>query len=284
MEIGFVSKYSEERVAFAGAHGFDTLEIPVNPGGDLDWATMSADDAKRVREVFEEREVRVASVFVNVPHLDPDAPKRKAHAKYFTTALKRARELGTNIVTTLGVGNPAQSPEDNLPVFQDLFTEHAKVAEGEGVVIGFENWPNAGGYPVTVGNIAYTPALWEKMFDAVPSPAIGLEFDPSHLRWLGIPAAPAIRQFADRIHFFHAKDTEILSDRLESGGIFSHGWWRYRVPGWGELDWQEIFCVLAEIGYDRGMVIEQEDPVFSGERFDEGLLLGLKYLDHFVVR
>lgn len=40
------------------------------------------------------------------------------------------------------------------------------------------------------GNIAHNPELWDAMFEAVPSKALGLSFDPSHLLWLGIDDIP----------------------------------------------------------------------------------------------
>jgi sugar phosphate isomerase/epimerase len=46
----------------------------------------------------------------------------------------------------------------------------------------------------------------------------------------------------------------------------------------GQVDWQAIAAALKEIGYTAGMVIEHEDPLYEGERFEEGLCLGLEFL------
>lgn len=135
-------------------------------------------------------------------------------------------------------------------------------------------------------NIAYTPEHWDKMFDAVPSPALGLEFDPSHLCWQGIDYLWAVRQYADRIYHIHAKDTEILVERRnQCGNLAPGGWWRYRIPGWGEINWTKFISALCEIGYAGGIAIEHEDPIFIGERRVEGLILGYKHLsERLVVR
>jgi sugar phosphate isomerase/epimerase len=87
-----------------------------------------------------------------------------------------------------------------------------------------------------------------------------------------------IHQFADRMVFMHAKDTEVMKERLGQVSIYGDGWWRYRMPGMGQVNWEAIAQALAEIGYWAGMVIEHEDPVFEGERFEEGLSLGLRFL------
>jgi sugar phosphate isomerase/epimerase len=76
----------------------------------------------------------------------------------------------------------------------------------------------------------------------------------------------------------HAKDTEIMEDRLGHVGIYGNGWWRYRMPGMGEVDWDGIAQALAEIGYRGDVIIEHEDPVFEGDRFEEGLSLGIRFL------
>jgi sugar phosphate isomerase/epimerase len=166
-----------------------------------------------------------------------------------------------------------------VALFGKVFGEYARWAEDKGVRIGLENCPHVHTeHGIQIGNIAYTPELFEEMFNAVPSLAVGLEYDPSHFYWLGVDYVGVIHQFAERMVYAHAKDTEVLEDRLGQVGIYGNGWWRYRMPGMGEVDWEAIARALAEIGYTTGMVIEHEDPVFEGERFEEGLAMGLKFL------
>ena len=43
-----------------------------------------------------------------------------------------------------------------------------------------------------------------------------------------------------------------------------NNWWRYRIPGMGQLDWRAIISALVEIGYQGAIDIENEDPVFPG--------------------
>ncbi|KRG09819.1 hypothetical protein ACA29_22235 [Lederbergia galactosidilytica] len=35
-------------------------------------------------------------------------------------------------------------------------------------------------------NIAYSPEIWEVLFETVPSTKLGLEIDPAHMVWQGI--------------------------------------------------------------------------------------------------
>lgn len=95
-----------------------------------------------------------------------------------------------------------------------LFTFLAVHAEKQDVKLAFENWPR--------NNTMFgaTPETWDAMFNAVPSPALGLCYDPSHLLWQGIEYIQPIWDFRDRIYHAHAKDTEILAAGRDRYGIF----------------------------------------------------------------
>jgi sugar phosphate isomerase/epimerase len=121
--------------------------------------------------------------------------------------------------------------------------------------------------------MAFSPEIWKAMFDAVPSRALGLEIDPSHLVFLGIDYIQAILDFGDRIVHFHAKDIDI--DERKRGVLgfygqafgplqgFGNGWWRFRAPGWGVIDWHRVISALTEVGYEGNIDIEHEDEVFA---------------------
>ena len=61
----------------------------------------------------------------------------------------------------------------------------------------------------------------------------------------------------------------------------------------GEIDWKGIFKSLHEIDFNGPMIVEHEDPIFGGDRSENGLVfgprtekgykLGLKYLRGFDV-
>src|SRR5947199_94784 len=64
-----------------------------------------------------------------------------------------------------------------------------------------EGW-HPDGYP---GNIAYSPELWEWMFGL----GLYLNWDPSHLVWLGIDPVETILPYAKHIVHAQAKDIEL---------------------------------------------------------------------------
>ena len=293
MKLGFVTQYSKERIEFAGKAGFDSLEIFTEKGAPLDIEKLSEKDVQEFVDFMSVNGVKLATLACSINHLHGDKAKRKENNEYFIKAIKICKKLGADIVATNAWAGSSKSPKENMKDYKDVFSEYARVAEAEGVKIAIENCPHSVGYPIPIGNIGYSPEMWEAMFEAVPSKAIGLEFDPSHLFWLGVDYIKAIRDFGERIYAFHAKDTEIRKDILGKVGIFGKqfgkksdwdlGWWRYRIPGWGMVDWTDVFRALNDIGFKGPMVIEHEDPVFGDDRTDEGLILGLRFLKQFML-
>lgn len=269
MGVGFCTRFSEERVKFAKEAGFDCLEIFA--GGELDPEKASDEDVKRSRGILDRYGVGVATVF----HYENYAENTEVAARHFRRTMDFCKMLGTRIITC-NAWVPAGKLEEQLPFYKRVFSRFAEWAEDLGMKVAIENCPHG------MRNIAFSPLAWEKMFEAVPSQAIGLEFDPSHLVFQGIDYVEPIYDFADRIYAFHAKDTEILHRELRRQGNLVPGWWRFRIPGWGDVDWQKVFIALNDIGYRGHIVIEHEDPVFSGERTDEGLRLGLRFLKQFL--
>ena len=151
-----------------------------------------------------------------------------------------------------------------------------------------EGW-HPDGYP---GNLAYSPELWDWMFGL----GLYLNFDPSHLLWLGIDPVAALRPCVERVIHAHAKDAEVFPEQRNRYGFFGRsvdrpdpwdvGWWRYRIPGLGEVDWTGYVDALYEGGFDGFLSVEHEDPVWGGspDLVEAGLELAQRNLSPLVVR
>jgi sugar phosphate isomerase/epimerase len=154
-------------------------------------------------------------------------------------------------------GQPLQQQVDEI---ERVYTErYFPACEKNKVRILWE--PYQGG-----PNIATGPIGWEALFKKFNnSPNVGLQFDPSHLVWQMMDEVAAAREFADKIYDVHLKDTEILWHLVKRGGIQPvnrQSWWRFRVPGYGSVDWKGFFSVLSEVGYKGAMNIENEDNFY----------------------
>ena len=153
--------------------------------------------------------------------------------------------------------------EDCVEVFPALLDYAAK----HDVRLACENW-----YATNIQHLGH----WDRLFELVPHPNFGLNFDPSHLYWQGIDHIAAIEKYASRIFHCHAKDTEVLDAKLKVVGNQGDGWWRYVIPGLGRIHWGQHIATLRRCGYNGALSIEHEDGAIGSE---EGFLVGKKNLE-----
>lgn len=195
-------------------------------------------------------------------------------------ALLAARAYGANVVGCFAGRIPGTPVPDSIPRFREVFSELARIAEGEGVRLAFENCLQGGNWERGETTIGFHPAAWELMFDAVPSAALGLEWEPCHLMCQLIDPLPVLERYAGRIFHVHGKDGQLNAGLLRSSG--THGpehVVRHRFPGLGDSDWTVIFQTLAAAGYQGVIDIEGgHDPVFREAREMEGQANALAYL------
>jgi sugar phosphate isomerase/epimerase len=292
VEIGFASLVGVEPMPFeelarrASDKGLTAIEVNTGPGyapidaasygGHLDLAAIVRDGSGSVNEILARYSVRIASLAPMLNLLTADPKLREERIAYMRLTVDAAVKLKVRTVVTfagssfgmhfygmpgLGDDHSSNRSGDNIRIFKEVYGPLADYAEDRGVRIAFETAGRGG----PEGNVAHSPELWDRMFDAVPSTALGLSFDPSHLVWLQIPNPPdVIRAYGSRIYHFDGKDCEILHARLWRQGILGGAWWRYRLPGLGALDWPAIFSALRDVGYDDVIAIENEDPLVPG--------------------
>ncbi|MDD8014236.1 MAG: sugar phosphate isomerase/epimerase [Acidobacteriota bacterium] len=103
-------------------------------------------------------------------------------------------------------------------------------------------------------------------------PALGFNFDPSHLLWQGIEPHLFIREFPDRIYHVHMKDAAVTLDG-RNGILGSHlpfgdlrRGWNFRSPGHGDVAFEEIIRELNGIGYEGPLSVEWEDNGMDREQ------------------
>ncbi len=182
-----------------------------------------------------------------LPDMSEEDARQEEIARLGREAIDSAAQQGVPTVTTIIGRAPGRNGDENIALFAELFTPLAAHAESKQVRLAFENWPRNGTM------LATTPELWDAMFTAVPSPALGLCYDPSHLYWQGIEYIQPIWDFRDRIYHAHAKDTEILMAARNRYGTYGRqmaatepaSWWRYRLPGYGAVDWRRYVDTLV---------------------------------------
>jgi sugar phosphate isomerase/epimerase len=308
MKLGFLTACMPERsleeiAAWAGSNGFEALELAAWPSlGDRPFTAShvhadaehgAAAEAERVLGILDASGLAVSALAYYDNNLSPDPAEREAFHRHLRLCVDVAAELGGVPVGTFIGRDPGRSVAENLRDAEGIFPPLVEYAGERGVRLMIENCVMEGwhpdGYP---GNLAYSPELWEWMF----SLGLHLNFDPSHLLWLGIDPVDALRPYVDRVAHAHAKDAEMFAAERNRYGFFGRtatreedpwdmGWWRYRLPGLGEVDFRRYVDTLYEGGFEGVLSVEHEDPVWGGtpELVEAGLRIARDNLRPLVV-
>jgi len=261
----------EEVAKWGSENGFDAVDSSVE----------NADICKKYG-------LEVGCTFLRANVLTPDDEAREQAQEEAMKIIDQAVSKGIKRAMISHRRQPGMSTEESIEIFKKGYAPVAQHAEQYDFKLVMEIWPGFG------QNLARSPELFRALFDAVPSPSLGICLDPSHLVLQGIDYIRATKEFGDRIFYSHAKDTEILPDQLYEYGVFGQslntdrlctGWWRYRLPGYGEINWARFISTLIEVGYDDVLAIEHEDEIWYGspELNKKGLLLAKNVLEPYLI-
>jgi len=267
-------------VSWAAEVGLGSLDLPeINAG---------------IRKMCDAAGIAIGSVDFGAGGglLSKDSGARRKAVAAMKRRIKATAAHGSGVVfLVLSPDDRSQSRADSFEVFKKVYPGIVKYAEEQGVQLAIEPWP--GGAP-TYPNLGCTPETLRAVFEAVPSPNLGICYDPSHFVRIGVDYKRLLTEFGDRVRHVHAKDTEILEDGLYLYGClgqnfgrrygYGEGWWRYCIPGWGQVDWRWVVARLEEIGYGGPLAIELEDHRYSGSVAlnKKGVLAAKAYLEHII--
>jgi sugar phosphate isomerase/epimerase len=301
MQLGFVSAILgdlslEEVLAFAADEGFACVELMCWPPGKadrryagvthLDVTKFGDDDAAHVRDLLRIHGVAISGLGYYPNPLDPDPAHRKAVGEHLVKVIRGAAKLGVGVVNTFVGRDPAKTVDANFELMGKVWPPLLAEAKAAGVKVGIEHCPMLFSDDEWPGgkNVAVSPALWRRMFDAFPDAPLGLNFDPSHLVWQFIDCARAVREFGPRLVHVHAKDERIDQARLYEVGVLGLGWHTPKLPGLGDVRWGEFFAALTDAGYAGPVCIEVEDRAYEGSLADRrrSLRQSRKFLEQFV--
>ena len=269
----------DEVAAWAAENGFDALEVACWPAAEAErrrYAGVShidvdaLDDSaiRRVNDVLQRSGLTISALAYYPNPLDPDPAQRSAAQAHLRKVIDAAARLGVNLVGTF-IGRDQSKPPE--PAFAEVL-EHwppiVRFAADRGVRIAIENCPMIFSTDEWPGgrNLAYSPALWRRLFEAMPGDTLGLNLDPSHLVWQFIDIPRVVGEFGSRIYHVHAKDLEVDRDGLYENGVMSLGigWQVPRMPGLGEVPWNRFIAALIAARYDGVVSVEHEDRAFEG--------------------
>ena len=210
----------EEAVDIAAEMGFSCLEVACWPAGKAErrYAGVSHIDAERVLEdddyakyvldVAAAKNIRISSLAFYPNVLDPDQEKSETAIAHLKALIRASAKLGVNMVTTFIGKDQHKTLEENIELFKQVWPDIILLAEENGVKVGIENCPMLFGPDQWPGgqNLMCTPAIYRRLFEIIPSPNFGLNFDPSHYVWQQLDYLKTVYDFKDRIFHVHFKD------------------------------------------------------------------------------
>jgi sugar phosphate isomerase/epimerase len=277
-KLGVLCDFSDANLEFVKSEGFTSMQLRLNPDR-LDDAAIAS-----IKDKIQRAGIYVSSLAVDGNHIDPDPAGREKVNTYALKCIELCGKLGIPNIGGQSGTIKGQRLQQQVDEIVRVYSEkYFAACEKNHVRILWE--PYAGG-----PNIATGPLGWEALFKAFNnSPHVGLQFDPSHLVWQFMDPVAAAREFVDKIYDVHLKDTEILWHVLRRSGIQpidNVRWWRFRIPGYGSVDWKGFFSVLSEAGYSGAMNIENEDnfyyPAYNQGNFTEQYKRGFHLAHEFL--
>lgn len=252
-------------------HGFECFQVFI-------WEKIGSLDLERtaseILEVIGDRAVISSLGMFGNPL------KEEQCAKDWARCIDACRLFNCDIVSGFAGAIEGKPLPESMPQFKKVWGELAKRAEDKGVRIAFENCEMGGYWHDVRWNIAHAPTAWEMMFNEVPSPNVGLEWEPCHQMVSLIDPLPQLRKWIKKVFHVHGKDATIAWDVVRESGIRGgkpYVW--HRTPGFGDTNWTDVISILRMNGYKGTIDIEGwHDPVYRQDLEMTGQVHALNYL------
>jgi len=282
MQLGYASAIVpdlplEDVLALAAECDLECVEVMCWPKGKaqrryagvthIDVEGFGQAEADAVRAACEATGVAISALGYYPNPLSPDAEESRVAVEHLEKVILAAEALGLSRVNTFIGRDPSKSVDANWPRLMEVWPPLVALAGEHGVRIGIENCPMLFTDDEWPGgkNLAHSPAVWRRLFEAIPDAHFGLNYDPSHLVWQMMDWAAPLREFADRLFHVHAKDVRVERDRLNDVGVLATPLQFHtpKLPGLGDIDWGRFVSVLTDVGYRGPVCIEVEDRAFE---------------------
>ncbi len=303
MQLGFVTAILpelsfEEVLATAADIGYDCVEVMCWPVGKatrryagithIDVSDFDDAAAKEIKALTDKYGVSISGLGYYPNALSPDEGEATTAIEQIRRVIAASAKLGVNRMNTFIGRDWTKSVDDNFPKFEAVWKPIIAYAEEQGVKVGIENCPMLFGNDEWPGgkNLAHSPAIWRRMFEAIPSDNFGLNYDPSHPVWLQMDYLKPMRDFSHKLFHMHAKDVRVDQHLLDELGILAHpnDYHTPKLPGMGDVNWGLFFSVLTDTGYNGPVCVEVEDRAYedSVENRKRALVQSHTYLRNFI--
>ncbi|MEO7991355.1 MAG: sugar phosphate isomerase/epimerase [Chryseolinea sp.] len=303
LDLGFVSAILAERsfenvIDFAAQHRFKCVELMCWPKGKaerryagvthIDVEALTKKSASVILEYVIQKGIYISGLGYYPNPMDPDPKKAKVYVDHIKKVIRAASLLNVPVVNTFIGRDYTKNLDDNFKMFSKVWLGIVKLAEDQNVKVGIENCPMLFTQDEWPGgkNMAVSPAIWNRMFDIVPSKNFGLNYDPSHMIWQMMDPIQPIYDFKERLHHIHLKDAKVYKNKLDKVGILATPleYHSPKLPGLGDVNWNHFFTALTDVRYRGPICIEVEDKSFETNEKDveAAILTSRNYLSQFL--
>ena len=266
----FGSETLEQVADFAKQAGIACMEVSVDPGStQLDPMTFDTARADGVKKMLSDRGVGISALSFYDNMTEPAKVEERQQIAMKT--IDAAALLGVPVVCLIaGMAAPNMNKANTIKkVLPKVFAPILAHAAEKQIKIGLENY-----FETCLQGID----TFELLFDTIKDEHFGLNYDPSHLYHQQCNHLLPVTMFGKRIFHTHAKDCLVDVEQRAKSGVYARGWWRYVLPGLGNINWGEYISHLRMNGYKDVLSIEHEDSAFGRE---EGFTVAARYLRQF---
>lgn len=286
----------EEMIKKLSEIGYECVEVACWPKGKaerryagvshIDVDNFDVDEIHSILDKYN-MEISALAYYPNV--LDPEKESAEVALNHLKKVINAAQKLSVKMVTTFVGRDPKKTVDENFEIFKQVWPDLIEYAKQHDVKIAIENCPMWFSNDEWPGgkNLMTSPANFKRAFEIIDSDYFGLNFDPSHFVWQQMDYVSVLHQFKEKIFHIHFKDIKVYLDKLNQVGIMANPleYMSPKLPGLGDVRWDEYVSALNDIGYQGYAVVEVEDKAFedSPERIEKSVELSYNYLRQYVI-
>jgi sugar phosphate isomerase/epimerase len=213
----------------------------------------------RVGELLRAHGLRVCQITCPPDFTNPDPAVREAEQAYMRRMVDACVVIGAaGCRVTSGTVHEGLSREEGVRLAVEGLARLGEYAAPRGVKLGFENHYQDRRW--TRPDFAFHADVFLEIFRGLAGTPVGVNFDCSNQLMAGEDALAVLREVKERVWHVHA------SDRFP-------GEYRHSVVGEGAVDFDPLFAVLAEAGFDGYISLEDGNP-----EGDAGTARGIAFL------